>query len=153
MIYCEGEKDADRLALLGFVSTTVAGQVWTANMARAFRDRDVLILEDADEDGRENAIAAKEALQNEAKSIRIVRLPKLRHGEDVSDWLDAGHTKEELVAIIEATPIPRPMLSFIDYSNWDHEPRPVMKWAVPDRFPAEWSRYSAVPGRWARASR
>jgi hypothetical protein len=52
---CEGEKDADRLALLGLLSTTVAGQNWSEHAAEAMSDRNVFILEDNDAEGRINA--------------------------------------------------------------------------------------------------
>ena len=38
-----------------------------------------------------------------AKAVKIVRLPDLPPKGDVSDWLDAGHTKEELAEIVKAT--------------------------------------------------
>jgi AAA domain len=102
---CEGEKDADRLSLLGLLSTTVAGQNWNKHATGALRDRNVFILEDNDEDGRVNALASAEVLQGVAKSIRIVSLPGLGPEGDVSEWLEAGHTKDELVAFAEAQPI------------------------------------------------
>jgi RecA-family ATPase len=40
-----------------------------------------------------------------AAAVKIVRLPGLPPKGDVSDWLDAGHTKEELATIVQATPI------------------------------------------------
>ncbi len=40
------------------------------------------------------------------KRVRLPGLPPIRdkHGEDVSAWLDAGHTKEELKALVEVAP-------------------------------------------------
>ena len=52
---CEGEKDADRLASLGLVATTVAGQNWSEAAAEALRGRTVYIFEDNDKAGRENS--------------------------------------------------------------------------------------------------
>ena len=49
---CEGEKDADRVASLGHCATTVAGGKWTDDCVKALSDRDVMILEDADQAGR-----------------------------------------------------------------------------------------------------
>jgi hypothetical protein len=44
-----------------------------------------------------------------AVAVKIPRLPGLpplreKHGEDISDWLDAGHTREELEEILKNTP-------------------------------------------------
>jgi hypothetical protein len=72
---CEGEKDADRLALLGHCATTVAAGKWTDECVKALVGRDVIILEDNDDAGRTKALAAAQALHGTAKTIRIVALP------------------------------------------------------------------------------
>ena len=71
----EGEKDADRVASLGFCATTVACGDWTDDCVKALAGRDVLILEDNDDAGRKKAFEAAQALHGVAKTIRIVRLP------------------------------------------------------------------------------
>jgi hypothetical protein len=130
---CEGEKDADRLASLGLLATTVAGQNWSETAAEALRGRDVFVLEDNDETGRENSEAAVEALADMVKSIRIVRLPDLPHKGDVSDWLDAGHTGEELIDVCAAAPVTG--LSDVDVVGMKGKEVPVQRWAVKDRIP------------------
>ena len=102
---CEGEKDADSVASLGYVATTVASHKWTAECAQGLAGRDCWILEDNDKAGRKNALDAAEALHGYAKSIRIVRLSGLGGGDDVSDWLDAGHTKQEFEHACCTTPL------------------------------------------------
>jgi hypothetical protein len=99
--FTEGEKDADRLATLGLLATTVAGQNWSEIAADALSGRDVCIYEDNDEKGRANVQKSVEALEGRAKSIRVIKLPGLKYKQDVSDWLDAGHSKEELLAFVE----------------------------------------------------
>jgi hypothetical protein len=84
----EGEKDADRLASLNLCATTVASGEWTENCVKALAGRDCLVLEDNDDTGRKKALNAATLLHPGAKSIRIVRLPGLPDGGDVSDWLD-----------------------------------------------------------------
>jgi hypothetical protein len=101
--FTEGEKDADNLSALGILATTVAGQNWSETAADALTGRDVVILEDNDEKGRVNAQNTVVALEGRAKSIRVIRLPDLKYKGDVSDWLNAGHDKEELVRIISET--------------------------------------------------
>jgi RecA-family ATPase len=130
---CEGEKDADRLASLGLVATTVAGQNWSEAAAEALRGRTVYILEDNDKAGRENSAASATAMMEMAKEIHIVRLPDLNHKEDVSDWLNAGHTKEELIDVCRTTPIWGVAL----FNIWDLDgvDVPVQIWSVPDRIP------------------
>jgi hypothetical protein len=93
---CEGEKDAERVASLGLSSTTVASHRWTADCAQALAGRTLCILADNDDAGYRNATSAAEALHGIAKSLRMVTLPGLGQGGDVSDWLDAGHDADEL---------------------------------------------------------
>ena len=92
---CEGEKDADRVASLGHCATTVASGKWTDECIQALAGRDVIILEDNDDAGREKSIAAAQLLHGKAKAIRVVALPDLPEGEDVSDWLDADPARGE----------------------------------------------------------
>jgi hypothetical protein len=97
---CEGEKDADRVASLNHCATTVANGKWTQDCVNALAGRDCLILEDNDETGRKKALEAATLLHGVAKTIRIVRLPDLAEGGDVSDWLDANsRNAEKLVEI------------------------------------------------------
>jgi hypothetical protein len=104
---CEGEKDADRVASLGYCSTTASK--WTGDCVTPLRGRDVLILEDNDETGRRKALEAANALHGVAKAIRIVQLPGLAHGADVSDWLNVpSNTKEELERMAFAAAIWEP---------------------------------------------
>ena len=108
----EGEKDADRIASLGFIATTVAHGNWKGVDVRDVADRDVIILEDADKAGVKKARDAAMALRKVAKTIRIVRLPghehtAEKHGKDVSDWLDEdkSRTADALVEACFAVPV------------------------------------------------
>ena len=132
--FTEGEKDSDRLANLGLVATTVAGQNWSQEAAEALRGRNVYILEDNDREGRANAQASAEALRHFAKKITIVTLSDLPHKGDVSDWLDAGHTKEELIEACQASPQwgAVPMINVWDLDGVNV---PFQAWSVPDRIP------------------
>jgi AAA domain len=96
---CEGEKDADRVATLGNCATTVAS--WTDDCIKALAGRDIIILQDDDQPGTKKALDAAQALHSVAKSIRIVLLPDLPPGGDVSDWLDADRQRDgEMLARI-----------------------------------------------------
>ena len=95
---CEGEKDADRVAGLGYCATTVAAGKWTEECVTALAGRDVIILEDNDNAGRMKALATAQALHGTAKTIRIVSLPGLPEKGDVSDWLDADPRRAKKLA-------------------------------------------------------
>lgn len=102
----EGEKDADNLRKLGLVATTNHGgaKKWRDHYSDYLVGADVVIIPDDDEPGREHAERVAQSLVGKAKSIRILELPDLPPKGDVSDWLEAGGTKEEFLALAEAAP-------------------------------------------------
>lgn len=101
---CEGEKDTDNVRGLGLCATTVASAKWTDDCVQALTGRHCWILEDNDDTGRKKALEAAMLLHPVANSIKIIRPPGLGEGGDVSDWLDAGHTKGELEDVCYSTP-------------------------------------------------
>jgi hypothetical protein len=100
----EGEKDADRLAGLGLRATTNSGGVgkWPAGFARYLTGRDVVILPDNDQAGRDHAQLVKATVGATAASVQIVELPALLPRQDVSDWLDQGRTVAQLEKLLQA---------------------------------------------------
>ena len=77
----------------------------------------MVILPDNDKPGRDHAEAVARSLVGIAASVKILALPGLVDKQDVSDWLDAGHTVEELEQLADAAPDygpPRPFLLFAD---------------------------------------
>lgn len=132
----EGEKNAKRGISLGLLGTTVAGQTWTETAAEALRGRDVIIYQDNDEPGRKNTFNAVEALTDLAKTIRVVRLPGLAHKNDFSDWMDAGHTLEELEAVIAAAPV-FGLTEFFNVDVLDGVEVPLPQWSVVGHVPLD----------------
>ncbi len=109
VILVEGEKDADRLHALGLVATTTVGgsSAWREEYAQQLVQlgvRAVVILPDHDQAGEKYAAAAARSCRSVGIEVPIVRLPGLSLKGDVSDWLDAGHTREELEALIMTAP-------------------------------------------------
>ena len=104
--FVEGEKDADRLKDLGLVATTnpMGANKWRSHYSREFRDRPVAIIPDNDEAGLEHADKVASVIYEDARSVRVLRLPDLPDKGDVSDWLDAGHTPDELNDLLSRTP-------------------------------------------------
>jgi len=95
----EGEKDVDRLMGLGLVATCNAGGAgkWDKSFSEYLQDRTVIILPDNDDAGRDHAQKVAKSLRSATTSlVRILELPGLPEKGDVSDWLDAGGTAEEL---------------------------------------------------------
>ena len=109
IIITEGEKDADNaIDKLGLVATTNpngAGK-WLDYFKDHFKGKKrVAIIEDNDEPGRRHVQDVARNLNGTVPDIRIVSLPDLEEGGDLSNWIEAGGTKEELLALIAITPI------------------------------------------------
>lgn len=104
----EGEKDADNLRALGFVATCNAGGAtkWRACHAEPLQGRDVVILPDNDDKGREHAEQVRASLAGVARSVRVLELPGLPHKGDVSDWIAAGGTRAGLLALLPDPEVP-----------------------------------------------
>lgn len=99
----EGEKCADALAALGLTATTNHGGAgkWWSVLTAYFQERDVVIIPDNDDAGRNHAAKIAAALNGVANSIKILPLPTLRNKGDIYDWLIDGGQKEELYELIE----------------------------------------------------
>jgi len=102
----EGEKDSDNLRKLGFTATTSLGgaEKWLASYSEALQGRDVVLLPDKDEVGRKHVEKIAKSLKDVARSVRVLELPDLPDKGDVSDWIPAGGTKEELERLIAECP-------------------------------------------------
>lgn len=102
---CEGEKDSEIVYDNGLLSTTNAGGAgnWSSEYSEFFKDREVVILAQNDDAGRQHAATVAKSLLNVARSIKIVNLPGLKEKGDVYDWFTNGGTVEKLKEITEAT--------------------------------------------------
>lgn len=91
----EGEKDVDRLAEAGLVSTTNsegAGK-WTSDLTPWLAGRQVFIIPDNDDVGRAHAAGIKAQIPD----ATILTLSGLKPKGDVSDWMDAGNSAQDLM--------------------------------------------------------
>jgi hypothetical protein len=106
VVVVEGEKDADNLSALGFTATTnsCGAEKFTADLADWFKGKNVYVLPDNDEPGERHATQVIQTLRNVARSIRVLRLPNLPNGGDVSDWIEAGGTVDELAELLRHAP-------------------------------------------------
>lgn len=107
VIIVEGEKDADNLTAAGLLSTTNSGgsKKFPDDLCQHFTGRNVVILPDNDEPGRAHASLVAAKLSRIAASVRVVELPGLPAKGDVSDWLAAGGTADQLRALCKAAPV------------------------------------------------
>lgn len=120
LMVVEGEKDADRLAELGFLATTVPNGSWPDDLS-ILAGRRIYVLADNDPAGDKKAALAVEKLSGIAAVSRI-DLPGLPPKGDISDWLDAGNDDAALVELcIGAAPVAAndnapPGLSIFDWT-------------------------------------
>ncbi|RDE07716.1 AAA family ATPase [Pelagibacterium lacus] len=110
----EGEKDADTAVTLGFEASTNSGGAknWTAELAALFKGADVIILVDNDEVGIAAGEAKAKSLKGIARRIRILNfadhVPNFPVKHDLTNWVEAGGTADELHRIIDSLPDWRP---------------------------------------------
>jgi 5S rRNA maturation endonuclease (ribonuclease M5) len=102
----EGEKDANNLTRFGFAATTNGGGAgkWRDEYCEMLRGADVVILPDNDPPGQSHAQQVASKLQGKARSVKVVNLPDLPAKGDVSDWIAAGGTVEQMRSLVDATP-------------------------------------------------
>ena len=102
----EGEKAADTLHGHGLVATTNPhgpGR-WQKSYNTDFHGRRVAVIPDNDAPGIDHATKVAKSLTGVARSVRIIILPGVGEGGDVSDWMDQGHIAYELSEILAQTP-------------------------------------------------
>ena len=102
----EGEKDVHTLEGLGVTATTspmgasssLTKTKWRAEYNRYFAGKHVVILPDQDEPGQMHAGTVARNLLPVAASVKVVNIPA---GKDISDWVAAGATAQDLAALVE----------------------------------------------------
>ena len=105
----EGEKDADRLAALGLPATCNSGGAgkWRdvhTQLLKTAGCREAVILRDNDAAGAKHQQDVARSCAAHGITAKLIELPGLAEKGDISDWLDAGHTPDELQALVAAAP-------------------------------------------------
>ena len=111
----EGEKDVNRLQSIGAVATTnpMGALKWRDEYSAFFAGRSVVVLPDNDPPnvekpdvsyiGQKHARIVAESLLRNGVPVKILDLPGLPPKGDVSDWLDAGGTFDQLEELARDT--------------------------------------------------
>jgi hypothetical protein len=105
----EGEKDVLALQGHGLVATCnpMGAGKWRriAEEARSvLQGKAVAVIPDNDEPGRKHGDEVVAALKDCAGSIKVLTLSSVPEHGDVSDWLAAGHTADELQHLVVGAP-------------------------------------------------
>ena len=113
-VLCEGEKDVDRLWALDLPATTTpdgakraAGKNWRAEYTDQLIEAGIerlVVIPDNDDVGRVYVRDAAVACHAAGIAVKVVELAELGPKGDVSDWLDAGHSRKELVGLLRTAP-------------------------------------------------
>ncbi len=116
VLIVEGEKDVESLRKLNVPATCNPGGAsgpgqqskWKSEYSEFLRGADIIIVPDNDDPGRAHADAIARMSARIAGRIRILDLaqhwPDCPKGGDISDWLAAGHSREELDRLVEQAP-------------------------------------------------
>jgi 5S rRNA maturation endonuclease (ribonuclease M5) len=107
----EGEKDADRLAVVGYTATCNphgAGK-WRSTYNASLTGADVVVIADRDKPGREHARDIARHLDGIAATIRVTEPVT---GKDISDHLAAGRGIEDLVELDSSDSDDHPFLDW-----------------------------------------
>jgi hypothetical protein len=121
-IHTEGCKDAQTVAeRLDMAGVTSGGTTsWESRFAHEYEDLSELwITPDNEDKGRDYAHEVAQDLGGIVPAIKVIELPGLGEGEDITDWLDNGHTKEEFFEIARSTP------PLGDIKPWPEKPTPL----------------------------
>ncbi len=103
----EGEKAADRLAKLGILATTNNGgsKNWKPELNKWFAGRNIVILPDKDEAGKEHAQTVVANIFDGAAAVKVVELSGLSDKGDVVDYLAGGRDIEDMLDEVKAAPV------------------------------------------------
>ena len=102
----EGEKDVDSLCKMGAIATTnpMGAEKWKEVYNQYLKGRNVVLIPDNDAAGRSHCMQVGKSFQGIAKTIKYLELPRLKEKEDISDWIEKGGTKRELVELVKNAP-------------------------------------------------
>ena len=107
IIIVEGEKDADTIMSMGFCGTTcpMGAKKWREEYNGALNGKDVVLIPDNDQEGREHMAQVGASLNGIAKSLKLLDLSDLPSKGDVTDWFqkigDKVEGGERLAVMIE----------------------------------------------------
>jgi hypothetical protein len=149
---CEGEKDANAAVAIGLDATCNQGGTgggWRDQYNETFRSADVIVVPHNDDAGRKHAEKIAKSLTGVAARIGILKLweswEKCPVKGDFYDWRQAGHTREQFDALVDALP---------DYEP-SADPAPADTIALEDFYaymPAHQFIYTRTRELWPAAS-
>ncbi|MBA7495860.1 hypothetical protein ES702_06456 [subsurface metagenome] len=108
LFICEGEPDVESLRKIGSLATTnpMGALSWRDEFSKFLTDyRSIVILPDNDKAGKDRTEIILKSLQSlpypGIPEIRIIELPGLAEGGDVTDWLNGDGSKKKLLTLVK----------------------------------------------------
>lgn len=105
--FVEGEKDADNLIRLGKCATTIISKNNNADVWEKYQEQlrgaKIVFIGDTGNAGKKFRENCWNNLRSVITSFKVVTLPgieELGDNKDITDWLEAGHTKDELIMAV-----------------------------------------------------
>jgi hypothetical protein len=124
----EGEKDVINLVRIGFVATCNYGGAgkWLPEYTETLKGANVVMLPDNDESGQKHIDVVAPQLTAAGIKVHVLNLPGLLEKQDVSDWIEAGGTAEQLKALVETDAYLWTAISSRNQEE-DEEPMPLCR--------------------------
>lgn len=107
VFFVEGEKDVDSLINLGLVATTnpMGAGKWHSHYNDLLRGtKEIILIPDNDEVGKKHMQKVARNICGKVENIKILELPDLGEGEDISDWLECCGSKQYLLHLVAGAP-------------------------------------------------
>ena len=138
IIIVEGEKDANTvnstLRGLNYVATSLKG---VKDFSPLFRlDTKVFVIKDTGEAGEKYGQLIQEKIEDHCQEFKFVNLPGLKmlgDNKDVTDWLEAGNTKTDLLNAFKRS------LDIKSRYDLQQDFRGIFKWVYSDKK-EEWNK-------------
>lgn len=106
---CEGCKDARNVKYKSgnrLIATAALFNDWVNTDTRPLDGKNIVILQDNDDGGKIKALKAAHDRFGKSKAVRVLLLPGLKDGGDVTDWFEAGNTWEKLIELATSPDLP-----------------------------------------------
>lgn len=103
VLVLEGEKDVETARSLGFVGTCNPGGAgkWRPEFVDKLAGKEIIIIPDADEPGRKHGQQVAVSLAGKVQSLKLT---ELSGAKDLSEWVELGGTREQLLQLIATSP-------------------------------------------------
>jgi hypothetical protein len=118
VLIVEGEKDCQEAKKLGLVATCnpMGAGKWKSEYNESLRGKDLAVMCDADAPGMDHGRHAATSLAGIAGKIKFIEA--LHMAKDLSEWVEHGGTREQLLELVREAPVFTATRSSVPASVW-----------------------------------